>query len=366
MNMDADVQRFKRIIKGKIKEELKKFISSGDLITRQGKKTIKIPLPRVNIPKFQLGSDEQKGLGQGEGAEGENVPSQAEEGKQKAGQAPGERELETDLSFDQLAELLGEELELPRITPRNQAKIEDQSIRYNSIMKSGPESLHHFRRTYKTALKRAIETGDYNPDDPIIVPMKEDKRYRGFSFTSKPIANAVIIYMMDVSGSMGDEQKEVVRLTSFWLDTWLTSQYKGLERRFIIHDATAREVDQETFFRTKESGGTLISSAYKLARKLVEDEYSPNEWNIYFFHFSDGDNWSGNDTAECVNIIEKNLLPACNLFCYGQVESRYGSGQFYRDLAKVFGEKNDKIISAQIKDREAILDALRAFLAKGR
>ena len=71
--------------------------------------------------------------------------------------------------------------------------------------------------------------------------------------------------MMDVSGSMGDEQKEIVRIESFWIDAWLQSQYKGLESRYIIHDAVAREVDRETFFHTRESGGTMISSAYKLA-----------------------------------------------------------------------------------------------------
>ena len=171
---------------------------------------------------------------------------------------------------------------------------------------------------------------------------------------------------MDVSGSMGDEQKEIVRLTSFWLDTWLSSQYKGLERRYIIHDATAREVNQETFFRTKESGGTLISSAYKLALNIIEENFPVSDWNIYLFHFSDGDNWSGNDTAECMKIMESQLLPASNLFCYGQVESRYGSGQFLRDLTKHFGERNEKVTVVQIKDREAIMDALRVFLGKGK
>ncbi len=73
--------------------------------------------------------------------------------------------------------------------------------------------------------------------------------------------------MMDVSGSMGDEQKEIVRIESFWIDTWLRKQYKGLETRFIIHDAVAREVDRDTFFHTRESGGTMISSAYKLCAR---------------------------------------------------------------------------------------------------
>jgi uncharacterized sporulation protein YeaH/YhbH (DUF444 family) len=98
--------------------------------------------------------------------------------------------------------------------------------------------------------------------------------------------------MMDVSGSMGDEQKEIVRAESFWIDTWLRTQYKGIEVRYIIHDAVAREVDRDTFFHTRESGGTMISSAYKLCRDLIKSDYPPSAWNIYPFHFTDGDNWS--------------------------------------------------------------------------
>ena len=81
--------------------------------------------------------------------------------------------------------------------------------------------------------------------------------------------------MMDVSGSMGDEQKEIVRIESFWIDAWLRSQYKGLESRYIIHDAVAKEVDRDTFFRTRESGGTMISSAYKLCAKMIDDDFPP-------------------------------------------------------------------------------------------
>ena len=98
----------------------------------------------------------------------------------------------------------------------------------------------------------------------MIVPVREDRRYRSWRTTPMPQSNAVMIFIMDVSGSMGDEQKEIVRIESFWIDTWLRSQYKGLESRYIIHDAVAKEVDRDTFFHTRESGGTMISSAYKL------------------------------------------------------------------------------------------------------
>ncbi len=367
MKMESDLNRFHKIVRGKIKKELRRFISNGDLIGKQGKKLVTIPLPRIDIPHFTFGSNEKSGVGQGEGQVGDEVmPGSPQEGEGKASDAEGQHTLEVDISLEELANLLGEELELPNIEKKGKKNLEEEEVRYSGLLKQGPESLHNFRRTYKEALKRSISTGEYNLDDPIVVPTKEDKRYRSFKVTSKPVANALIIYMMDVSGSMGDEQKEIVRLTSFWLDTWLSKQYKDLERRYIIHDATAREVKQDVFYKTKESGGTLISSAYKLALKIMEDDFPSEEWNVYLFHFSDGDNWSGNDTAECMKLLDEKLLPRSNLFSYGQVESRYGSGQFLRDLNKHFGEKHDKVTVAQIKDKDAIVAALKTFLGRGK
>ena len=171
--------------------------------------------------------------------------------------------------------------------------------------------------------------------------------------------------MMDVSGSMGDEQKELVRIESFWIDTWLRSQYKGLETRYIIHDAVAREVDRETFFHTRESGGTMISSAYKLCAKMIEAEYPFEQWNIYPFHFSDGDNWSVDDTVTCVELLQNQILPASNQFSYGQVESPYGSGQFIKDLQEHFGDR-EELITSEIKGKDAIMDSIRDFLGRGR
>ena len=119
------------------------------------------------------------------------------------------------------------------------------------------------------------------------------------------------------------------------------------------------------FFSTSESGGTLISSAYNLCKQIIDEEYPVSEWNIYPFHFSDGDNWSTDDTRYCMEILKKHILPKSNMFGYGQVESKYGSGQFYKDLEKEFPE--DEIMTlSQIANRDAIIQSIKDFLGKGK
>ncbi len=366
LRIDQDHRRFREIVRGKIKQNLRKYISQGEMLGKKGKEIVSIPLPQIDIPHFRFGQKQQGGVSQGTGNVGDPLgQGEDQPGAGKAGDKAGEHLLEVDVTMDELAQLLGEELKLPRIEPKGKERIIARKDRYTGIRSTGAESLRHFRRTFKQALRRQISSGTYNPKNPLIVPVREDKRYRSWRSDPIPQSNAVIIYMMDVSGSMGDEQKEIVRIESFWLDTWLRSQYQGIESRYIIHDAMAKEVDRETFFRTRESGGTMISSAYRLCAKLITEEYSPSQWNIYPFHFSDGDNWSVDDTVSCVGILKTQILPFVNLFCYGQVESPYGSGQFIKDLQEQFGNE-EKLTTSEIKGKDAIMDSIREFLGKGK
>ena len=218
---------------------------------------VSIPLPQIDIPHFRFGDKEQGGVGQGEGEVGDALgQGRAEQptAQGKAGDRPGEHPLEVEVSLEELAQILGEELQLPRIEPKGKQQIVARRTSTRASARTGPESLRHFKRTFKQALRRQIATGTYDPKNPVIVPMREDRRYRIVAHEPLPQSNAVIIYMMDVSGSMGDEQKEIVRIESFWIDTWLRSQYKGIERRYIIHDAMAKEVDRDTFFQHARVG----------------------------------------------------------------------------------------------------------------
>jgi hypothetical protein len=357
LNIDRDLGRFKDIVRGRVRKDLRKYMSSGELVGKQGKKTVSIPLHQIGIPRLRYGKNEG-GVGQGEG-QGEG-PGQGP----KAGDAAGEHALEVELTIQELAEILGEELELPRIEPKGTASASTQRHKYTGIRRVGPESLRHMKRTYKQALKRSIAGGTFDPRKPVIVPVKDDKRYRSYNVETEPRSAAVTVYMMDVSGSMGREQKEIVRSQAFWIDAWLKHNYDEIETRFIIHDAAAREVDRDTFFRTRESGGTLISSAYTLCLEILERDYPVSDWNIYPFHFSDGDNWSQSDTSTCMKLVRDRLVPISNQFSYAQVDSQYGSGQFIKDLGAHFDDE-EKVVLSRVPNRDGIMDSIRELLAKG-
>lgn len=366
LKIGADRDRFRQIVHNRIRGDLKKYIANGSIIAQKGKDRVNIPIHSINMPRFTFNDKDQGGTGQGKGQPGDPIDGGEGEGEgsgKKAGDGTAEHEFETDVSLEELANILGEELELPRIENKGKKAIESDSNRYNSIRKFGPDGLRHFKRTYKEALKREIASGSYVPGQAF-VPRKEDKRFRASNVVQDAVANAVIIYMMDVSGSMGDEQKEIVRLTSFWINTWIKRHYKGLENVYIVHDTEAKVVDENTFFRTKEAGGTTISSAYELCAQVIDSKYSPNDWNIYVFHFSDGDNYGDEDNHKSIAILRDKIIPASNMFAYGQTDSSYGSGQFMPIVVQAF-EKEEKVAVASIRSKDDILVAIKAFLSKG-
>jgi len=355
--IERDRSRFREIVRGRIKQDLKRFVSQGEMFGRKGRDLISIPLPGIELPRFRFGDNSKAGVGQGEG--------EPNAGEGRAGDQPGEHALEVEVPLVELAEILGEELELPRIQPKGRSELIAPVGRYIGIRRTGPESLRHVKRTLRAALRRQITLGTFDPDDPVIIPVRRDRFYRSWKEKHAPENSAVVLYMMDVSGSMGKEQKEIVRIEAFWINAWLKSQYRSLEIRYIVHDAAAREVDENTFFHLRESGGTKISSAYELCARLMAERYPAIAWNVYPFHFSDGDNWSGRDTERCIELLQQQILPQCNVFCYGQVRSAYGSGQFKKDLDQKLSS-DERMITSEIPDRDGILKSIKDFLGKGR
>src|SRR5262245_30459388 len=192
LKIDQDHSRFRGIVRGKIRQNLRKYISQGEMLGRKGRDVVSIPIPQIDIPRFTFGDKQRGGVGQGEGDVGDAVGGQESEadGPGQAGKDAGDHVLEVDVTLEELADILGEELELPEIENKGKSRIISAKDRYTGVRRVGPESLRHFKRTYKEALKRSIASGAYNPAIPIIVPQREDRRFRSWNETLEPVANA--------------------------------------------------------------------------------------------------------------------------------------------------------------------------------
>ena len=183
--IERDHQRFRKLVRGKVKSNLSKYISRGEMIGKKGKDLVSIPLPQIEIPQFRFGNKGSGGVGQGDGQVGQPLGGQPQPGK-GAGDSPGGHILEVELTMEEMAQILGEELALPRIEPRGKKNIVTVRDRYTGIRQTGPESLRHFKRTFKRAMKRQISSGTYAPEDPRVIPIRQDKQYRSWKEVHKP------------------------------------------------------------------------------------------------------------------------------------------------------------------------------------
>jgi uncharacterized protein len=316
--IQEDHKKFRDVISGRTRRELKRLISNGGLVRRRpkgGKMTISIP--QIDIPHFVFG-DNGEGIGRGPGKEGDVVgrdpqPGQGEGG---AGEDPGEG-INITIDMDDVYRLMEEDLELPRMKPKPNETFESVKIRYNDISKVGLNSLRHPRRTMMEAMKRLAMTGEMdklqyvnNSKIPmkIITPINNDFRYRQFKEIKIPSSNAVIFFARDCSGSMDDYRCDIVSDMSWWIDCWIRRYYKRVERCYFVHDTRAQEVNEEEFYSYRYGGGTMCSSAFRSIADQLENRFPPSNFNVYIFYFSDGDNWGG-DNQKMVEIIKEELGP---------------------------------------------------------
>src|SRR5437879_8028075 len=184
--IERDYQRFRKLVRGKVKSNLGKYISRGEMSGKKGKDYVSIPLPQIELPQFKYGQKGSGGVGQGEGDPGQPLTAPKGDGEGKAGDQPGGHILEVDLTMEELAQILGEELALPRIEPRGKKNIITTKDKYTGIRQAGPESLRHFKLTFKRALRRQIAAGVYDPLEPIVLPVREDQQYRAWKEVHLP------------------------------------------------------------------------------------------------------------------------------------------------------------------------------------
>jgi len=357
----SDRARFQEKLKYNVKKNLKNVIN-GEFQSIKGGKLIKVPVDSIHMPRIRYDTANEGGVGRGDGEAGDIIGTEKGDGSDQGtegGNQAGRHSHYAELDLDELAEILGEELELPKILPKGHRTLFGEKDKYNSIAQNGPDSLKHKKRTLKKAILRGR---------PKHIPYNNDFEYKSFTRKPSPMNNAVIFYMQDVSSSMSRDQLEIVRIVCFWIETWLKKQYDNVDQRYILHDTIAGEVTRDDFYRYDPSGGTSISTAFNKMNEIIKKSYPVDDWNIYPFYFGDGMNWT-QDTKTAIDIIKNDLLPISNQLSIGMIEPDWmGMGSFGKDLLDSLNGTDDlidKVVIDTIKNRDDCFNAIKTFLSKG-
>lgn len=359
-----DQKRHMDKVKDAIKNNLPDLISEESIVTSDGKDIIKIPIRSLDEYKIRYNHEKSKHVGQGDGdskvgdviARDQSKGSGSGTGKdQTAGDQPGTDYYEAEVSIANIEEVLFNELELPNLQEKDQSEIKTSKIEFNDVRKKGLMGNIDKKRTILSALKRNATDGK-----PKIAPiLDDDLRFKTWNDVIKYESNAVVLAMMDTSGSMGNFEKYMSRSFFFWMTRFLRTKYEHVEIAFIAHHTKAKVVTEEEFFSKGESGGTICSSAYEKALELIKEKYSPSRYNIYPFHFSDGDNLTS-DNPNCLKLVDE-LIKVANMFGYGEVNAyrRYSTlMSAYRRI------DHPKFRHYILKEKQDVYHALKSFFRK--
>jgi uncharacterized protein len=365
-----DQERHKERVKEAIKRNLGSIVSNEAIILSDGKRTVKVPIRALDEYKFRFDYRKKKHVGQGDGKTRvgdviarEGQPGQGQGGNQ-GGQSGGEEYYEAEVNIDEIAALIFEDLQLPFLEEKAKKAVQSKTTRFNEIRRTGVMANLDKRRMILENIKRnAREEGKARFGDV----KKEDLRFKTWEENLRYESNAVVLALMDVSGSMGEFKKYIARSFFFWMVRFLRTKYDNVDIVFISHHTEAKEVTEEQFFTQGESGGTVVSSAYQLALDIIAARFRPQDWNIYPFHFSDGDNYYS-DNEEAVRLADQ-LITTCNLFGYGEIGEE-GASSYRRSsgaLLSIFNDRlkrKERFVGVRIDDKEDVYPALKQFFGK--
>ncbi len=308
----SDRRRHKQKIEKAIKEGIHDIVAEESIIGQDGKKKIKIPVRGIKEYRFIYGSNENnKTVGSAPGSDirrGQKIGDSKKENSpgNTPGNTPGEEFYEVEITLEELSHYLFDDLQLPDLEKKALKKILTEKIKRKGYRKEGIKPRLDKKKSAIQRIKRKKAT-ERSRDQEIEenFPFHEnDLVYRHFKSLQKECSNAVIFFIMDISGSMTKEKKFIARSFYFLLYHFIRSKYEHTEIVFVSHDTSAYEVNEEQFFSRGNSGGTLVSSALELVCEIVNKRYHPNSWNVYSFQCSDGDNWP-EDTAKTLVLAEK-------------------------------------------------------------
>ena len=364
----GDRRRHRQLVRKAIRDNIGHVISDESIIGQSGDKRLKVPIKGIKEYRFIFGEN-APGVGQGDG---DSEPGQVIQRDQECakglpgepGSDPGEDIYETEITMDELIDLLFEDLNLPDMERKRFHILESERlIKTKGYRVKGIRPRLSKKRSLVQKIKRQQGTArgwEGNEEESKQLPFHEqDLRYRHKVVTPKVFSNAVVFCIMDTSGSMDTTKKYLARSFYFLLYRFLKTRYQNVEIVFISHHTQAREVTEDEFFHKGESGGTMISSGYKKALQIIEERYNPALWNIYAFHCSDGDNFS-NDNTDAVRFAQ-DLADVSQLFGYGEIKPTHSlSWSSMLDLYKKIEREN--FVTVTIRSKDELWPAFQRFL----
>lgn len=361
-------QRFLDRYKAQIRESVADAASKRSITDMERGESVTLPTRDVSEPVFhhgQGGSRDMVHPGNKEFVSGDKVPRpQGGSGGKGSGKASnqgdGEDEFSFSISQEEFLNFLFEDLALPNLVKRRLAGVETWEWQSAGIVSEGNPAKINIVRSLRAATSRriALSTGkrrrvkaieielaqllseEICPENIAKIAMLRDElsrlkqrieripfidtfdlRYNHHIKVAKPSAQAVMFCVMDVSGSMSQATKDMAKRFFLLLYLFLKRNYQKIEVVFIRHHTSAKEVDENEFFYSRETGGTIVSSALKLMNEIISSRYPAQEWNIYGAQASDGDNWS-DDSPLCQQILAEQLIPALQHFAYIEITPR--------------------------------------------
>jgi sporulation protein YhbH len=361
-----DQQRHQEKVRDAIKKNLADLVTEESIIMHDGRQIIKVPIRSLDEYRFRynFNKGQHGGQGNGESKVGDVLGRDSQSGQSKqgpgkgegAGEAPGVDYYEAEVSLEEIQDMLFKDLELPNLKRKTNDEIKTSDIRFNDIRKKGLQGNIDKKRTLIEAIKRNALAGRENKYQ--ITP--EDLRFKTWEEIEKPHSQAVVLAMMDTSGSMGQFEKYIARSFFFWMTRFLRTKYENVIIQYIAHHTEAKVVTEQEFFTKGESGGTICSSAYALALQLIEAKYPPDRYNIYPFHFSDGDNLSS-DNEKCLKLIRQ-IVEISNIFGYGEINQYNRSSSLMNAFKNI---QDPKFKSVLIKEKSEVYKALCTFFTSG-
>nr|WP_267869600.1 DUF444 family protein [Massilia agrisoli] len=346
-----------------VQQHLPELIAGPDLITGPQERTVQVPVRLLEHARFKLADGRsQTGAGQGEGQPGDVLqhgqPEPGEGDAGEGGQEDGELRLLLEFSIDDVMDWVWEELKLPDLKPKPSARIDELELVREGWDKRGARSRLDRRRTVKEAIKRRAVQADPVPFT------NDDLRFRQVVTRPKPSTSAVILFVIDVSASMTQLERKLAKSFFFFALQGIRRKYAKVETRFIAHTTHAWEFSESEFFQVSGIGGTIASSAFKLALELMRSDYNAAQHNVYMFYASDGENFTEDRTAASEALTELGKV----LNYMGYVETLPGIPRSLEtEMRRLCGELERRgvpIGSSVLSSPDDVWRALRKFFTQ--